>query len=537
MTEATQTDAKDRKNSFVIVYHRQPYEEVTEGGKTIYRENKSPNGVVPALKGFFSTAKDACWVAWKQSPAPGKAMFQRRIHIEDSYGSYDVVRLPLTAEQVKSFYHVTSKEAFWPILHSFPWLFNYDAVDWDTFCEVNRLFAEAACEQATDDAFIWVHDYNLWLVPHYVRRMKPNARIAFFHHTPFPAPDVFNVVPWRKEILDSLLKCDIVGFHIPRYAENFASLACSLAGAKRLTRRDVEGPFNPTGAALSEPEVTTELTIDGRRVEIDAWPIGTNPEVINKHLSTFEAGGRVADIKNQIGERRLLLSVGRVDYTKGTKQMLEAFDRLLARRPELRGKVQLFCVAVAAADGMTVYRAAQREIERLVGAINGRYGNLSWTPILLSTRPVPFDELLCYYSAADVCWITPLRDGLNLVAKEFVAAQNGEPGALILSEFTGASVEFPEAVSTNPYSAASMDAAIDVALDMSREERESRMESMRRRVNRWDVNHWAHHVQERFAGLGAKRDSNGGKVAPLKTDKSGTDKKPAGKPGDAPRAA
>lgn len=493
--------ANAKKSSFVIVYHRQPYEEAVEGGRVIYKENKSPNGIVPALKGFLGTAKDAVWVAWKQLPASGKANFERTVHIKDSYGEYDVVRLPLKAEQVKAFYHVTSKEALWPILHSFPDKFNYDPVDWENFREVNRLFAEAACEQASDDAFIWVHDYNLWLVPHYVRQIKPKARIAMFHHTPFPAPDAFNVLPWREEIISSLLDCDIVGFHIPRYAENFASTACSLLGAERAEVRDVEGPFRPTGAALSEPTVTTALEYNGRRVEIDAWPIGTNPQVIEKHLTSFEAGKRVAEIASEVGDRRLLVSVGRVDYTKGTKEMLEAFDRLLKRRPELKEKVKLFCVCVAPADGMSAYRAAQREVERLVGSINGKYGNLSWTPIMLSTRGVPFDQLVCYYRAADVCWITPLRDGLNLVAKEFIAAQNGDPGVLILSEFAGAAVELAESVNVNPYSARSMDAAIDAALDMDEEERARRLDSMRKRVRDWDVDVWARHVRERFEAL------------------------------------
>jgi glucosylglycerol-phosphate synthase len=498
--------ANAKKSSFVIVYHRQPYDEVMEGGRVVYKENKSPNGIVPALKGFLSTAEDAVWVAWKQAPAAGKPMFERTVHIKDSYGEYDVVRLPLKAEQVKAFYHVTSKEALWPILHSFPDKFNYGPVDWDNFREVNRLFAEAACEQAKDDAFIWVHDYNLWLVPHYVRQIKPKARIAMFHHTPFPASDCFNVLPWREEILGSLLDCDIVGFHIPRYAENFASAACSVLGAKRAQIEDVEGPFSPTGAALSEPTVTTALEYNGRRVEIDAWPIGTNPNVIDEHLSSFEAGQRVSEIHSEVGERRLLVSVGRVDYVKGTKEMLEAFERLLARRPDLKEKVKLFCICVAPAEGMSVYRAAQREVERLVGSINGKYGNLRWTPIMLSTRGLPFEELVCYYRAADVCWITPLRDGLNLVAKEFIAAQNGDPGVLILSEFAGAAVELAESVNVNPYSARSMDAAIDTALDMDKDERAKRLDKMRDRVRTWDVDHWADHVRERFAALSAVRD-------------------------------
>jgi len=494
----------DKKSSFVIVYHRQPYEEALVDGKTVYRENASPNGIVPALKGFFSTAKDACWVAWKQIPASGKAKFDRVVHVKDAYGEYDVIRLGLTPEQVKSFYHVTSKEALWPILHSFPGRFNYDPVDWDTFRTVNRLVAEAACEQATDDAFIWVHDYNLWLAPYYIRKIMPQARIAFCHHTPFPAVDVFNILPWRKEIMESLLSCDIVGFHIPRYAENFSAVACSLMGASRKKIVNVTDPFSSTGSTLSEQQIATELAWQGRTVSIDAWPIGTNPKIIDRYRSTPEAEKRTAQIRAEVGDRRLLVSVGRVDYVKGTKEMLRAFDRLLARRPELIEKIKLFCVCVAPADGMTSYRSAQREIEHLVGSINGRYGNLRWTPIMLSTRGVPFQELVSYYQVADTCWITPLRDGLNLVAKEFVAAQDGGRGALILSEFAGAAVELPEAILTNPYSGKSMDAAIELALDMSEEDREERLAAMQERVRRWDVDHWARHVTKRFHALEVK---------------------------------
>src|SRR5690606_419872 len=219
----------------------------------------------------------------------------------------------------RAFYHVTSKEALWPILHSFPGRFNDGPADWDKFREVNQLFAEAACEQATDDALIWVHDYNLWLVPYYVRQMKPNARIAFFHHTPFPAPDVFNVLPWREEILESLLSCDVVGFHIPRYGENFASTACAMMGAEREPSVPAQSPFEPKGVALAEPMITPALQYKGRKVTIDVWPIGANPGLIDKHLADKKARERVAEIEREIGDRRFFVSVGRVDYVKGTK--------------------------------------------------------------------------------------------------------------------------------------------------------------------------------------------------------------------------
>lgn len=492
------------KSSLVIVYHRQPYEEVVENGRTTYRENRSPNGIVPTLKGFFGRIDPGrgAWVAWKQQSPRRKETFERVIRIEDSFGSYAVSRLPLTAEQVRSFYHVTSKEALWPILHSFPSLFRYDNVDWPTFREVNRLFAEAAAAQAEDGALVWIHDYNLWLVPKYLRELNPTLRIAFFHHTPFPAPDIFSVLPWREEIVESLLDCDLVGFHVPRYAKNFADAARALCGADIERRVAVEAGMSPTGFALSEPEVPTLLGHRGRKVALDAFPVGTNPDLIAELLEGTPRQVMEASIREELGDQRLIVAVGRTDYTKGTIEVLRAFERLLERRPELHRTVKLMVTSVRSADGMDIYRETQRNIEALVGRINGRFSDLRWTPILLFTNAVPFDRLISYYRVADVCLTTPLRDGLNLVAKEYVAARAGAGGALVLSEFAGCAIEFPEAFLTNPYSTRSMDAALDAALDMPEEEGRRRMDAMLRTVRHYDVAHWAAHTLERFGEIG-----------------------------------
>lgn len=501
-----------KKSSLVIVYHRQPYEEAVEDGRTVYRENKSPNGIVPTLKSFFGRVgpERGAWVAWKQINAKQQARFERVVRMEDSYGSYMVSRLPLTAEQVRSFYHVTSKEALWPILHSFPSLFRYDNVEWDTFREVNRLFAEAAAAQAEDGALVWIHDYNLWLVPKYLRALNPSLRIAFFHHTPFPAPDVFNVLPWRAEIIDSLLDCDLVGFHIPRYAKNFADVARSLRDVTIECGTPVEHGMSPVGQALSEPETPTRLRVDGRAVAIDAFPVGTNPELIDTLLEESPSLKLQESIREELGEQRLLISVGRTDYTKGMRETLLAYERLLERRPELHGKVKLIVTSVRAASNMRVYRETQREVEALVGRINGHFSNLRWTPILLFSNAIPFDRLIAYYRMADICLTTPLRDGLNLVAKEYVAAKRDKPGVLVLSEFTGCAVELPQAVLTNPYSARAMDSALDLALDMSGSDARARMAAMQEVVRRYDVGHWVDHTLSRFSEIGGPL---GGKAA------------------------
>lgn len=484
------------KSSLVILYHREPYDEVVENGVTYYRDKKSPNGIVPTLKSFFNNVDQGTWIAWKQVNAKQRSKFQDRVNIENA--NYNVRRIPLSADQVKHFYHITSKEAFWPILHSFPYHFTYESSDWENFKTINRQFAEAACAEAADDALIWVHDYNLWLAPKYIREMKPDARIAFFHHTPFPSVDIFNILPWREAIIESLLCCDIVGFHIPRYSENFVNVARSLFDVEVVKKESVPEHITPAGTALAEPEMVTQVRHKGQLVNVDAFPVGTDPQHIINTLHKPETQKRVEEIKAELHGRKLAIAAGRVDYVKGNRELLESYGRLLETRPDLHGKISLVMTCVQPAAGMRVYRTAQQQIEHLAGKINGRFARLDWMPILLFTQPVPFTDLIAYYKAADICWTTPLRDGLNLVAKEYVVAHEGKDGALILSEFVGAAVEMPEAILTNPYSMDRMDDAINKALSLSPEEQAERMSQMYDTVTTYDVKYWADRLFEIF---------------------------------------
>lgn len=478
-------------SDLVIVYHRQPYEEVEEDGKIVFKDNKSPNGIVPTLKGFFGRVQKGAWVAWKLAEDTSDPGFERVIEIEDSYGSYTVSRLPLTAAQVSSFYHVTSKEAFWPILHSFKERYNYDPVDWPTFREVNWAFAEAAAAEAAPGAAVWVHDYNLWLVPGYLRKLRPDVRISFFHHTPFPAADMFNVLPWRHEIVRSLLDCDIVGFHIPRYAANFVSVARSLFDVDVTRRERVAPDMISEGTALSERSLPSEVAHEGHKVTISASPVGVDVDFIDGKAALNATATRAREVKTELGDCDLILSVSRTDYTKGGVEQLLTYERLLQRRPDLRGKVRLMHVSVSANRNMTAYEEVQTEIESIAGRINGTFGSFEWQPVSLISSAVPFDDLVAYYRAANVCWITPLADGMNLVAKEFVAARTDGDGVLVLSEFAGAAVEMSSAVLTNPFSFRAMDQAIESALDMPEPERRTRMEELRKNVRNHDIRFWA----------------------------------------------
>ncbi|MCG6884009.1 MAG: glucosylglycerol-phosphate synthase [Silicimonas sp.] len=478
-------------SDLVIVYHRQPYEEVEEGGKTVLKENKSPNGIVPTLKSFFGEAEHGAWVAWKLADDPSNPDFEERIEIDDAYGTYSVSRLPLTAGEVREFYHVTSKEAFWPILHSFKERYNYDPVDWANFRTVNWKFAEAAAKEAAEGALVWVHDYNLWLVPGYLRSMRPDLKIAFFHHTPFPAADMFNVLPWRKEIVASLLACDDVGFHIPRYAANFVSVARSLFDVDVTERVKVPENWISEGTALTERTYPSIIRHQDRDVAISVTPVGVDTAFIDERTRSEDAEEQAARIRDEMGDGKLIVSVGRTDYTKGGIEQLGSFERLLEEHPELHGKVRLMHVSVSANRGMTAYESIQNEIEQTAGRINGRFGTLEWQPVALISRAIPFAQLVAYYKAADVAWITPLADGMNLVCKEFCAARTDGDGVLVLSEFAGAAVELGEALIANPFSNRSMDRTILEALEMPGIERKRRMASLRKAVEESNVRNWA----------------------------------------------
>ncbi|MBP2435703.1 glucosylglycerol-phosphate synthase [Microbacterium amylolyticum] len=491
------------KSDLVVVYHRQPYEEVTHpDGSVELRENSSPNGIVPTIKGVMGRMKSASWVAWKHADDPDNPQFEQIIDIDDSYGSYQVNRLPLTEHEVSSFYHLTSKEAFWPILHGFKERYNYDPVDWDTFRDVNRRFAQAAADAASDDAVVWIHDYNLWLVPGYLRQLRPDVKIAFFHHTPFPASGMFNVLPWREEIIRSLLEADSIGFHIPRYAQSFVSVARSLTSARTIADQPTDPDMSPRGDALSERWTPTLMDHHGHTIHIETNPVGVNDSYVEELTARDGFHQRVQEIRDWVGDATMILSVSRTDYTKGNVEQLETFERLLVRRPELRGKVRLMLVSVGANRAVAAYDEVQQRIEELTGRINGTHGSFQWQPVSLISTAIPMDELVAYYRAADICSITPLADGLNLVAPEYCIAQGDDgAGVLILSEFAGSAVLLEGQIPVNPFSFQAMDKALDAALEMSGEERRERMRDLVRSSRRWNITAWSEATMALFRAL------------------------------------
>ncbi|WP_051219628.1 glucosylglycerol-phosphate synthase [Oceanobacter kriegii] len=488
----TRDDVQPGKSDLVVVYHRLPFEESVENGAVVERQPSSPNGIIPTLLSFFGDGKTGSWVAWS-SVSPSTPGYKTRSSVDKvKYPNLAVARVNLTKQEVDIFYKKFSKEAFWPTLHTFWERATFLEEDWQVFLKVNKKFAEQTALEAAENATVWIHDYNLWMVPAYLREMRPDLTIAFFHHTYFPSADVFNVVPWRKEIIGSLLQCDFVGFHIPRQSENFIDVARGVTPLKVIERTNCAPRFLTYGCAVGLEEMTSVIEVNGRRIHLGAHPVGLDLGRITHSLDDPAIQKQIENLKSELEGTKVLLSVERLDYTKGILEKLQAFERLLDEHPELIGEVTLITVCVPAAKEMTIYAELQTEIEQAVGRINGRFAQVGWMPLQFFFRKVPFEQLVAYYAVADVMWITPLRDGLNLVAKEYVATQgmiDGD-GVLVLSEFAGAAAELKGAVLTNPHSPHELADSAWQGLTMDKGEAKARLRDAYDAVQYYDIDHW-----------------------------------------------
>lgn len=476
----------------VMMYHRFPYEKIETDGEIQRVPPRSPNGILPTLQGFFANGRAGVWIAWEEVNTPAEQL--RNIYIDkEKYPNLMASRIGLTREEVEVFYKSFSKEAFWPTIFAFVDKVKFNHDHWEHFVEINQRFADKAAMQADAGAIVWIHDYNLWLVPGMLRQLRPDLTIAFFHHTAFPAANTFNILPWRREIIGSLLQCDYIGFHIPRYVENFVDVVNSLFPSRIRETANCAPRFLTYSAAIGVDRMTTALECGQRTIRLGANPVGIDVEYIREHLHKPAVTQKIAEMRREMNGKKMILSAERLDYVKGPLEKILAYEAFLEAHPEYHGKVELINICTPPAEGMKIYDSMRLELEQAVGRINGRYAKLDWTPLRVFFRSVPFDEILVYYAVADIAWITPLRDGLNLVAKEYIAAQGQQEkkGVLILSEFAGAAVEFPYAVLTNPYDMASLQSCLIQALQMNEEERMRRMERLYEEVSHFDIHYWA----------------------------------------------
>lgn len=389
--------------------------------------------------------------------------------------SYEYVPVYLSHEERKNYYEGFSNQVIWPLFHDLQSRCNFNPTYWQYYLSVNQKFAAAAENAAGPADLIWIQDYQLMQVAKAIRARRPAARLAFFLHTPFPSPDIYAKLPWRVEILEGLLGHDLVGFQTIRDLRNFLS-CLRVVPEKVQIEREGNSPV---------------VHFEGRKIYTGAFPISIDFEAYSRDAEKPLVLAKVAELKRQASSGKIVVGVDRLDYTKGIPERIRAFSDYLRDNQAARGNVSLYQVVVPSREAIPEYQRLQEEIELAVAGVNGQWSQPAWTPIVYMHRPVPREELLAFYRVADVALITPLKDGMNLVAKEYCAAKNDADGVLILSEFAGAAVEFEGmALLVNPYDEEGVAHAIQRALSMPGPERRNRMRKLRRQVQRFDLMHW-----------------------------------------------
>src|SRR6266487_2569904 len=456
--------------TLLLVSNRLPVTLKRVGDRLDVRVN--PGGVAAGLASFYRE-HGARWFGWPGDVDPAESP-EVATRLEEEFDCHPVF---LSRKLARSFYAGFSNGTLWPLFHSFSTYARYSASEWTAYREVNERFADEVAHALRSDDVVWIHDYQLLLVPQMIRERAPDARIGFFLHIPFPPYDVFRLLPWHRELLRGVLGADLVGFHTYDYMRAFVGSV----------RRGL-GYESRIGTIATEHRV----------VQADVFPLGIDVEAFAFTSVGPAAASSIARLRRALGSSKLLFSVSRLDYTKGIREQIEAFGRFLESHPEWRRKVAYVLAVVPSRERVAEYARLKREIDERVGRINSRYGTLAWTPIRYLYRQLEFEELLALYRASDVGFITPLRDGMNLVAKEYVASRQEPSGVLILSEMAGASRELLEALVVNPNDVDEVVDAIGRALTMPAEEQAARIRAMQDRLRRYDARTWATKFLERL---------------------------------------
>ncbi len=470
----------------LIASNRLPVTLHVEAGQV--RTVASAGGLATGLRGPHE-AGDGSWFGWPGSLSGLKAAARR-----DALAKLEQQRLvpiELKADELEGYYNAIANGVLWPVCHYLVDRLPLQTPDWEVYRSVNARFADVIAAAWRPGDVIWVHDYQLMLVPGMLRQRLPDARIGFFLHIPFPSSEVFRVLPWREELLRGLIGADLIGFHTLAYVRHFAASLLRLLGL--------------------EVEVDRVL-VDGREVRMTALPMGIDVA----HFEELAADPAVQQEARELrpsGGTKLVLGIDRLDYTKGIPRRLLAFERLLERRKPGEPRVQLLQLAVTSRGEVSEYRAFKRSVDELVGRINGRFGTPGFTPINYLNRGLDSRGVTVLYQAADVMLVTPLRDGLNLVAKEFVAARTDGDGVLVLSEFAGVASELADAIQFNPYDLDGSAEAIERALARPEDERRRRMAMLRETVGLHDVHTWVRTFLDELAAPAAAREAPPGDAA------------------------
>jgi trehalose 6-phosphate synthase/phosphatase len=430
------------------------------------RLDRSAGGLASALRAA-QTGSEGWWIGWLGDLGVSDA--KERYQIREDLHSMHASAVALDRADARSFYAQLSNGILWPLFHDRLDRLPLNLDGWEVYERVNERFAETVADMWRPGDMVWVHDYHLMRLPALLRQRIPEARIGFFLHTPFPNPEMFLVLPVRRWLVEGMLGADLIGFHTRRYRGHFCAALRRLLGI--------------------EMDADSHVRLGGRAIGLGIFPIGVDAEALSRRATDRDI--IVKALEHRPGRERLILGIDRLDYTKGIPRRLAAIERLLEAHPEWRRNVRFVQVAVPSRGTVKAYRSLRREVEQLVGRINGRFATSTWAPINYLHQSLGQDELIAMYRAADVMLVTPVRDGMNLVAKEFVACRGDESGVLVLSEFAGAAAELTDALIVNPYDIAGVSEAIHRALIMDGAERRQRMRALRTSVFEHDVHWWA----------------------------------------------
>lgn len=456
---------------FLLVSNRLPYRIHADGDRVILQ--RSMGGLVTALDPVMRQV-GGIWFGWSGSYSPVSA----RIPVDESISgprSYELCPLNLSEEEISKYYLGHANKCIWPLFHYFQEHCEYNDDNWKMYRNVNLKFAKKVIEEHREGDFVWIHDYQLLLVPQMIRREIPDARIGFFLHIPFPAPEIFKIDIHAAEILEGLLGADLIGFHTMGYARNFIRSVADLTEHRYSFQDDW-------------------IQIHDRLVRVGGFPISIDTGHFERMASRPGIDERIREIRESYRADVLAIGVDRLDYTKGILERLHAIEIMLDRYTDMQGNFTYIQISAPSRTEVDAYREMRERIEQMVGRINGRFGAKGCIPIDYRYEGHPQEELVAYYRAADVALVTPLRDGMNLVAKEYIVSKLDDNGCLVLSRFTGASEELSDAILVNPYHPQDMADAIHRSVTLPAEEKRRRFRHMRDVVNRNDIYWW----MERF---------------------------------------
>ncbi|GIF48522.1 trehalose 6-phosphate synthase [Asanoa ferruginea] len=466
-----------RRSAFVVVAHRLPVDDsIAPDGACEWR--RSPGGLVSALHPILRRSP-ATWVGWAGQTGPA-----RQVPDIDGVHMHSV---PLSTEDIAEHYEGFANATLWPLYHDAVEQPVYHRRWWEAYQLINQRYAEAAAALAEPGAVVWVQDYHLQLVPGILRELRPDLTIGFFMHVPFPPPELFMQLPRRAELLRGMLGADLVGFQRAQAAHNFAQLCVKVLGLQASDRR---------------------IAIDDRIVRVGAFPVSIDTADMESLAASPAVVARARRLRADLGDpKHVILSVDRMDYTKGIEQRLKAYSELLdSGQIKVRDAVMVQ-VAVPSRERVEQYKALRERVEREVGRINGEYGRVGEPAIHYLNQPFDRAELAALYRVANIMAVTPLRDGMNLVAKEYVASRVDDTGALVLSEFAGAAAEFPQAYLCNPHDLDGLKAVLMDAMKAAPDDVEERMRAMREHLRVHDIRAWARSyllALDRTGGLAAR---------------------------------